>query len=687
MKPGQLPAHYPSRTSSWCVLVLTLSLAVTSRAAVVSWNGNGAPDTSWSTPLNWSSVAVPGAADNVQFLNDGATASPIALGGVVNNAVSLPDPIQINSLIYRNIAGFHNTSLALRLVVLSESGTDVAFISDDAQPAIMFVGSANADGANDSVYASIVGGGPLIVSNRNANLSIMQASVTSGSHRATLDLAGLSSFSCVVSNVLVGHDFGVPITRPTGTLILGLNNSITARLISVGEAYQNAGAISYIHLGQANVLNVDRIRIALHKCLGTVDFAAGLSTPSATFRSFNGDGRQSSWEIGDEYEPDQTIGYFTSSQSTGIMDLTGATVDALVDRITLGRGQTNAPTRTGDGNGTLTFDGGSINANDLEMGIQLSDGGSTGRGILNINARNLAESATMTVNSNLVMAQQNAGNTDASGATAIINLIGGTLAVGGAIVDGKGFSTITIDNGGTLNLMPPGDSTPGDVSVDVLNLLNGVITNYATLSVSNILLGSGISYFTVYGGQTLAPLGVGTIGTLKINGDLNSDGTLDMDISKVDGVISSDTIALTGVADLGGALRVRYSGNSALAVGDRFKLVDAPFLFDSLATVILPTLGPGLGWTNNFSVDGTIEVIVSGEPTMPPTLSVVHDATSFTLSWPPAYTSYSLRGQTNPVTIGLTTNWARVNGVVGNQITIPVNPDNDTVFFQLIKEP
>jgi hypothetical protein len=72
------------------------------------------------------------------------------------------------------------------------------FISDDAQPAIMFVGSANADGANDSVYASIVGGGPLIVSNRNANLSIMQASVTSGSHRATLDLAGLSSFSCVV---------------------------------------------------------------------------------------------------------------------------------------------------------------------------------------------------------------------------------------------------------------------------------------------------------------------------------------------------------------------------------------------------------------------------------------------------------------------------------------------------------
>jgi hypothetical protein len=661
------------------------TLAGSAPAAVINWTGTGT-DILWSNPLNWSSGSPPGPSTNVQFINDGSAGSPIALGGAVNNVVDAGFTGSINSLIYRNIVGFHNTSLANPLVVLSDSATDVAFISDDAQPAIMFVGSANADGANDSVYASITGT-TMLVSNGNANLSVMQASVTSGSHRATLDLTGLSSFTCVVSNVLVGHDFGVPITRPTGTLILGLNNSITASLISVGEAYQNAGAISYIYLGQANALNVDRIRVALHKCLGTVAFAPGLSAPTVTFRAADGTGRQRSWEIGDEYEPDQTIGYFTSSQSTGILDLSGGSVDAMVDRITLGRGQTNAPTRTGDGNGTLTFDSGTINANSLEMGIQLSDGGSTGRGTLNVNTRSLAPPASITVNGNLVMAQQYAANTDASGATAVINLNGGTLNVGGSILDGKGLSTINIDNGGKLDLMPNGDTTPGDISVDVLNLISGSLVDYATLSVSNIFLGPTMTSFDMLAGQTLAPLGVGTIGTLPINGDLNSHGTLDMDISKVDGVLSSDTIALTGVADLSGALRVRFSGNNPLARGDRFKLIDAPFLFDTLTMLSLPTLPPGLDWTNNFASDGTIEVVSSGEPPVPPTLMAVTTPTNIVLSWPPAYTSYSLRGQTNPLTIGLSNNWGRVTGVVGNKITIPIDLNNGTVFFQLIKEP
>jgi hypothetical protein len=134
--------------------------------------------------------------------------------------------------------------------------------------------------------------------------------------------------------VLVGHDFGVPITRPTGTLILGLNNSITARLISVGEAYQNAGAISYIHLGQANVLNVDRLRIALHKCPRHGRFCRRPEHAVRNLPQLQRRRRQSSWEIGDEYEPDQNHRLLHLQPVHGIMDLTGATVDALVDRIT-----------------------------------------------------------------------------------------------------------------------------------------------------------------------------------------------------------------------------------------------------------------------------------------------------------------------------------------------------------------
>jgi hypothetical protein len=536
------------------------------------------------------------------------------------------------------------------------------------------------------VYASITGGS-MLVSNVHANLSVMQASVTSGTHRGTLDLSGLASFTCVVSNVLVGHDFGVPITRPTGTLILGLNNSITARLISVGDAYQNAGAISHIQLGQVNVLRLERIRVALHKCLGNVSFAPGLVAPAAVFRDLQGDGRQRSWEIGDEYEPDQTLGYFTSSQSTGTLDFTGGSVDAMVDRITLGRGQTNAPTRTGDGNGTLTFEDGVINANSLEMGIQLSDGGSVGRGTLNVNNKNNVNPATVIINGNVVMAMQYLGNTDASGSTATINLNGGVMNVAGDIIDGRGLSTITIDGGGKLDLQPAGDTTPGNISIDVLNLNSGVLVNYSILSVSNITLGGSISQFNVLPGQTLAPFGLGTIGTVSINGDLNAGGTLEFDIRKDDGVLSSDRLMVGGVADIGGTVNVRLSGNNPLAAGDKFTLVSPQFFFDSSPTVILPPLNPGFMWTNNLVVDGTIEVIASGEPPNPPTLTLAQTATSLTLSWPQIYTSYSLRGQTNPLAIGLTTNWARVLGVSGNQITIPIDRSNGAVFFQLIREP
>jgi hypothetical protein len=236
-------------------------------------------------------------------------------------------------------------------------------------------------------------------------------------------------------------------------------------------------------------------------------------------------------------------------------------------------------------------------------------------------------------------------------------------------------------------LLPPGDTSPGAIAVDVLNLNNGLLVNYSTLAVSNINLGSSISQFTVAPGQTLVPVAVGTTGTLSVNGDLNAGGTLDLDIRKDDGVLATDNLQVGGVADLGGTIRVRYSGNSPLAAGDKFTLVTAQFYFDSTPTFVLPNLGPGLTWTNNLLVDGSIEVIASGEPATPPTLTVATSPTSFTLSWPEAYTSYSLRGQTNPLSIGLSTNWARVLGVVGNQITIQRDPANGSVFFQLQRDP
>jgi hypothetical protein len=130
---------------------------------------------------------------------------------------------------------------------------------------------------------------------------------------------------------------------------------------------------------------------------------------------------------------------------------------------------------------------------------------------------------------------------------------------------------------------------------------------------------------------------------------------------------------------------VTFSGNNNLAVGDKFTLFNGS-LANSFTTVKLPPPGSGLAWTNKILIDGSIEVIASGEPTAPPTIAVSKTPTSISLSWPPAYTSFVLRGQTNSLTVGLSPNWGLVPGVVGNQVTIPINPGNGSVFFQLFQQ-
>jgi hypothetical protein len=432
----------------------------------------------------------------------------------------------------------------------------------------------------------------------------------------------------------------------------------------------------------------------MHKCVGFIAFEPGLVSPSVTFRNAAGTGRQISWKLGDEYDPNGTnylFGFFTSNQARGTMDLTGATVDALVDGIILGRGQIqwDSVNRTGDGNGTLSFGGGSIDANYIEMGIQVPGpfiGGSVGHGILNVNNDPGVGPALLTVRSNMVMAVQLPGNLDALGSTAVININGGTLAVAGDILDGAGLSTISIDGGGKLDLMPAGDATPGNVSMDILNITDGIFTNYATLSVTNINLLGPVTQFTVYPGQAIAPAGVGTIGPLSVAGDITLRGGTVMEISKIDNTLSADQLSVSGTLDLGGTLTVAFSGNNDLVVGDKFTLFNAPTMANSFTSVNLPPPGSGLAWTNKLLIDGSIETIATGEPLTPPTITVSHSPTSISLSWPLAYTTFALRGQTNPITVGLSNNWGPVPGVTGNQVSVPRNPANGSVFFQLYQQ-
>jgi hypothetical protein len=679
---------------------ILINIAPSASGAQKLWNG-GAGDMLWSTAGNWSPTGMPTAGDNVTFTNDAATDFPTALGGTPDNFTdSLFVSPSINSLSFMNINGYHNTQLT-NLTIVGASSASVTAVADDGLPYVFFVGSNQwQDGKDAVVWASIIGNS-LTVSNVNANFGVTQISATSGAHIARLDLTNLNTFTCVVSNVMVGQNFTQPdhAWRPTGELFLAQTNSITTKLICVSDAYQNAGGACFIHLGAVNALNSDEIRIGMHKTVGFIDTASAFLNPSVTFRNAAGTGRQLTWELGDEFDANGAnylFGFFTSNQARGTMDLTGAKVDALVNDIVLGRGQRqfDSVNRTGDGNGTLIFGGGTIDANSIEMGIQVTGpfiGGSVGHGTLTIDNDLGVGPALMIVRSNITMAVQQAGaaTPDPTGSTGdIVVNDGSTLAVAGDIVSGGpggGTATITLNNGGTLDMKPAGDSTPGNVSINILSLSDGVITNYGILSVANINELGGNLTFTVYPGQSLAPAGVSSFGTLAMGtgNSLTLRGTTLVDIGKNGATPVNDVIdASSGTVDLGGTLKVTFSGSGSLGVGDKFTLFTA-VPANSSPTVVLPPPGSGLAWNNKIFVDGSIEVVSCGcgEPTTPPTLNITTAPTSVTVSWPISYTSFALRAKTN----NLSSPWGIVPGIVGNSITIPRSA-NSAMFFQLIQQ-
>lgn len=670
--------YQPASLKVAVALLLAAGVQITSRGEVKTWSA-AAGDMLWSSGGNWDPAGAPAAGDNVTFGNVGWTDLSYINGGALNSVVDAGFAGTIKSLDIRNIQGFHNISLTKPLRIEGTAATDAQLISTEVDGnqigASLLAGGGVPQAAADLHYSSIIGDS-LIVNNPAGSIIVRQESATAGAHRATLDLTALLNFTATVKSILVGHDWANQVTRPTGTLILAENNTISARVISVGEAYQNTGQANFMYLGKNNTLNVDRLRIAMHKCVATLGMALGLEGPNVRIRGYDGEARSVAWEVGDEYEPNTALGYFTSSQSTGTIDLSGATVDAMVDEIVLGRGQIEAPTRNGDGNGTLIFGAGTINANTVKMGIQLTGGPTAGRGTLTIN-NEAALPAKLHVNGDMTLAQQLPGNTEATGSVATINLNGGVLEVAGNMIDAGGNVTVNLNAGGVLDLMPEGDSTRGNLGVNTLNVSGGTLRNVATLEAGAINLAGSSTEFVVEAASTLSPVGALTVA----GGNLVLRGALLMDVQKAGAVASSDSVAASGLIDFGGTLTVRRSGD-ALAVGDKFTLFAGAIPANAFTMVTLPAPGAGLAWSNKLEVDGSIEVVSGGEPVERPTLSVATDGANITLSWPVAYTSFVLQSAT-----AIGGSWSPVNGVNNNSVTLPINTANQVMLFQLTQQP
>jgi hypothetical protein len=398
------------------------TLTVSSHAAAkIIWNGPGAGANNWSTTNHWLPTEAPEFLDDVKFFDAGA-------GGVavsnVNNFVDANCGGNIASLQFGNTNGNHTTLISSG-DSLDLSGTN-GFI----------VGTETDNGSAQTVFATVTGiGGAININNDNADLIVRQGSANNSSQRATLDLSGLGNFSASVNQVLVG--VAGPVNRPVGTLYLARTNSIVASGtpgICAADSGSNGGSASYLYLGIENEIDADTITIGRQKSSATLSFNPAFtnSSPEIILRGAGPD-RVATLAIGDN--SGQSV---SSSPSSGVVDFSGGTVDALVDVIFVGKGQTGSG--SGTATGTLTLNDGTLDVNTLEAGYQnSSSAAAVVTGTVNVKG-----AAQLLVNSTLRLARYTGSGMLPVGT---LNIIGGTVAGDGDIIAGGGASTIAISNG------------------------------------------------------------------------------------------------------------------------------------------------------------------------------------------------------------------------------------------------
>lgn len=304
---------------------------------------------------------------------------------------------------------------------------------------------------------------------------------------------------------------------------------------------------------------------------------------------------------------------------------------------------------------------------------------------------NSSASSTFNFNGGLLQALPGSYLTFMGGATALGSAI---VQQYGAIIDSGansiGISQPLLDGGTGGGLTKLGS---GSLDLSGANSYSGLTTvSNGTLFVDGVVAGpvtvaggtlSGAG--TISGAVTVNPAGTlapgDAIGILTVNNTLTLDGATVARVSRSSGVVTNDQVAGLTQVNYGGSLTVNNVGTDQLQVGDTFQLFSAGTYAGSFASVTLPS--PYI-WTNHLALNGTIQVIGVGVNTNPTNIVASVSGGNLTLSWPADHTGWSLQAQTNSLSTGLSNNWVTIPGsTTTNQVTIPLNSLNGSVFFRM----
>ena len=496
------------RTAAECltaVILLAVGSIASAQTNPVYWT-DASTDNTWTNVNNWtnsfSNPQVPATTNDLFFI-DAGTASVSVTGptGTPDNIVN--SGFTIKSLIYQS-TNFNHTTLLNPGVTLSVLGSGTYAYA-------LFAGNLVDSTASLNEYATIIGpGATLALTNLNGSLSVRQGE-SSSSHTATLDMRGLDTLAATVTNLLCGGELTL---KDTGTLYLAKTNFITITAPSntagfiIGNNNTSGSKTASAYLGLTNVIFCDGgLAMPNERMTANLNFYSNNS--AAYFRNQAGTGRQNQWSIG----WNDTSG--TGTGTTGTANFSLGTVDAMIGTLIVGANETSGSS-TGGGTGTLTFYGGTINANNVLIAETFGTVPGTVNGTINVAAINAP--AQLIINSNLSMGLN--GGTITPNATLNISS-GAVVTVFGNIITGYGTSGVGMPGNTVINLL--GASLYMGGTMGAASSSTGPL-NTLTLSNSVLTINLGLSPNPVNPLCTVGTLDAITNCTLDIEGGAISAG-------------------------------------------------------------------------------------------------------------------------------------------------------------------